>query len=80
MKKKDDVAIDIDELVKKIEKRIHELNKDDDKKKSKLENTITNLDTIIKEVDRRIAELEKKEEKKFSLDLDSINVKINEPP
>ena len=77
MKKNKDLSINIDDLVKKIEKRIEEINKEEEKKKAKVENTITNLDDIIKEIDRRIKELEEKEEKNISIDLDKINEKVN---
>lgn len=77
MIKKNDLPINIDDLVKKIEKRINELNKEEEKKKAKLDNTISNLDEIIKEIDRRIQELEKKETKQVEINLDKINERVN---
>ena len=77
MEKKKDLSINIDDLVKKIEKRIQELNEEEEKKKAKLENTITNLDEIIAEIDKRIAELEKEENEECQFDLNKINEKVN---
>ena len=64
----DKTCLDIDELAKKIEARIQELEKEEAKKKS-------DIDMIIAEIDKKIAELEKAET--MELDIDSLTDKIN---
>ena len=78
----DKMQIDIDELARKIEKRIEELEaqqrKEEKYNDEKLGETITNLDEIIKEIDKKIAELEAEEEKKVSIDIEKLTNKVNE--
>ena len=76
MEKKSEMSINIDDLVKKIEKRIQELEAEEKRKKERLDNTVTDLDAIIREIDARIEEMEREENK--SIDLDKISAKVNE--
>ena len=76
--------MDIDELAKKIEMRIKELEKLDTKKEEKLEycdkktqKHIVELDEIIREIDSRIEELERKEKENIELNVDDLTKKIN---
>lgn len=84
--------LDIDELAKRIEERIKELEKveleekkllakNDEYANKKTEKNIQDLDLIIKQIDERIAEFEAKEkaekEKPIELDLDDLTRKIN---
>ena len=84
--------LDIDELAKKIEERIKELELQEKEEKKKvtmaeeysskeIEQSIQDLDEIIKQIDARIAEFEKEEEKKKAkpreLDLEDLTRKIN---
>lgn len=73
--------LDIDKLAKKIDERIRELEKEDERKKKareyqdhKVGENISDLDEIIKEIDRRITELEQEEK---MLDLDALTEKVN---
>ena len=80
MEKMDKMQIDIDELAKKIEKRIAELEEKqkEEYKDEKLGETITNLDEIIKEIDKKIKELEEEEEENISLDINGLTNKVND--
>ena len=80
--------LDIDELAKKIEERIKELELQEQEEKRKLaqeadysnkevEQSIQDLDEIIKQIDARIAEFEKEEKKENKLDLEDLTNKIN---
>ena len=72
-------SFDIDELARKIDERIKELEKLEEEKKQEkyvnedLEDNISSIDQIIKEIDRRIQELEQEEE----LNIDDLTSKIN---
>ena len=85
----DKTYLDLDELAKKIEARIKELEKQEEQEifakevelqndyiDKKMEKNITDLDKIIKEIDERIAEFEQ-EEKKEELDIVDLTDKIN---
>ena len=81
MRDLDDTYLDIDELAKKIEKRIQELEakERENKKEAEYHNddvgkSIESIDEIIKEIDNRIAELEKEERE---LDIQDLTDKIN---
>ena len=81
MKDLDDTYLDIDELAKKIEKRIQELEaKEKEQKKemhyhdNKIGKSVESIDEIIHEIDNRIAELKKEEEK---IDIQELTNKIN---
>ena len=78
--------LDIDELAKKIEARIKELEqqekendvkKNDDYSNKTIEKNISDLDRIIKQIDERIAEFEKEEKKKEELDVEDLTEKVN---
>ena len=83
--------LDIDELAKKIEERIKELELQEKEEKKKItmaeeysskeiEQSIQDLDEIIKQIDARIAEFEEEEKKKAKpkeLDLEDLTRKIN---
>ena len=80
--------LDIDELAKKIEERIKELELQENKETKKdqvqedysdkdMEKSISDLDRIIKEIDARIAEFEKEEEVKKELDIEDLTKKVN---
>ena len=84
--------LDIDELAKKIEARIKELElqeKEEKKIEEKKEEVIfkysdkeiaknmADLDEIIRQIDERIAEFEKEEAKEQELDLEDLTNKIN---
>jgi len=80
MKNLDKTYYDIDELARKIEERIKELECQEEEKNKKekyanedLENNIANIDEIIKEIDKRIAKLEKEEE----IDVQDLTDKVN---
>ena len=80
MKDLDKTFLDIDELAKKIEARIKELEEKEKKEKKEKEyqnedlgDNIANLDEIIKEIDKRIAELEEEEQ----IDIDELTDKVN---
>lgn len=80
MKDLNETYLDIDDLAKKIEKRIKELEEKESKKHKEkkyadenLGENIANLDEIIKEIDKRIQEIE--EEEKF--DIDDLTNKVN---
>ena len=73
MKDLDKTFIDIDDLAKKIEARIKELEEKELKEKKKKEyvnedlaSNMADLDEIIKEIDKRIEELEKEEKVEYS--------------
>lgn len=81
MKDLDDTYLDIDELAKKIEKRIQELEAKEQEKVKKNEyhnddlgKSIENIDEIIKEIDNRIAELEQEEK---TINVHDLTEKIN---
>lgn len=70
----DKTCLDIDELAKKIEARIKELEEEEAKKSKKVDDEY-NIDDILAEIDKKIAELEKAET--MEIDLDSLTDKIN---
>lgn len=81
--------LDIDELAKKIEERIKELELQEKEENEKIinkeeysskeiEKSIKDLDDIIRQIDERIAEFEKEEKmKEKQLDLEDLTKKIN---
>ena len=79
----DKTYLDIDELAKKIEERIKELessetNKEvlEDYSNKETEKSMSDLDDIIRQIDERIAEFEK-EEKVQELDIEDLTNRIN---
>ena len=75
---------DIDELAKKIEKRIKELEIEEKKQKAETKyvdpeagKNMADLDEIIRQIDARIAELEKEEEQEFKFDIEKLTAKVN---
>ncbi len=75
--------LDVDELAKKIEKRIQELEEKEKKRNEKLEyqndnlsENMANLDEIIAEIDKRIQEMD--EEKTSDVKVDDLTNKVNE--
>ena len=84
MEDMDKTYLDIDELAKKIEARIKELEEQDRKQKEEVEyvdkkfgENIADLDEIIRQIDQRIAELEKEEEDSIRLDIEGLTKKVN---
>ena len=82
----DKTFIDIDELAKRIEKRIQELEEanavtsHEEYQNTVLEQNMVDLTKLIEDIDRRILELEREEEmerEKFNIDLDELTEKIN---
>ena len=84
----DKTYLDIDELAKKIEERIKELELQEQEENEKLikneeysskeiEESIQDLDEIIRQIDMRIAEFEKEEKKEKELNLEDLTNKIN---
>ena len=80
----DKMYFDIDELAKKIEMRIKELEKDNVEKNSNVEYVskktkahIFELDEIIKEIDNRIIEIEEQEAKDKIINIDDLTNKVN---
>ena len=78
----DKTYMDIDELARKIEERIKELEKKDKEQKNKEEysneevaQNIADLDEIISQIDERIKELESEDD---FIDVDSITKKVNQ--
>ena len=85
----DKTFIDVDDLAKKIEARIKELELQEKEENSKneeyfnkeTEENMADLESIIKEIDARIAEYEKEEQQKQEvpeLDIEDLTRKINE--
>ena len=75
MKKKE---YNIDEIIKQIENKIKELEKEKQKKKIQ-ESSIADLDDIIKEIDKKIQELDKENKPKpKKIDVNKLNEKINQ--
>ena len=77
--------LDVDELAKKIEQRIKELELKEEKRKQNLDyqsketgSSIANLDEIIDEIDKRIRELEIEEKETENINLDDLTNHINE--
>ena len=80
----DKTYLDIDELAKKIEARIKELEEQDKKQKEEVEyvdkkfgEDIADIDEVIRQIDARIAELEKEEQKDLNLDIAKLTKKVN---
>lgn len=67
---------DIDKIIKQVENKIKELEKEKQKKQRK-ENSIADLDDIIKEIDKKIQELDK-DNKTKKIDINKLNEKINQ--
>ncbi len=75
MKKKE---YNIDEIIKQVENKIKELEKEKQKKKIQ-ESSIADLDDIIKEIDKKIQELDKENKPKpKKIDVNKLNEKINQ--
>lgn len=86
MEEMDKTFIDIDELAKRIDERIKELE-EMNKASVKEEVTYTNetlgsdmdeLNKLIEAIDKRIMELEQEEEKEFEFDLEDLTNKVNQ--
>lgn len=82
----DQKYIDFDELAKKIENRIKELEKNNPRDKNevkiefsdkKTQRHLSELDEIINEIDSRIDELEKQSAAKVELNIDDLTDKVN---
>ena len=80
MKDLNQTFVDIDELAKKIEARIKELEDEEKKEAAKKEyinddlaEKMSDLDSVIKEIDQRISELEEEEK----VDIDELTRKVN---
>ena len=83
----DKTYLDIDELAKKIEERIKELEAQEKKEaevledysNKKTEKSISDLDEIIRQIDERIAEFEEEEKKnqEKELDVEDLTRRIN---
>ena len=91
MDEMDKTFVDVDELAKKIEERIHELenekiivNQENEYSDDILKDDIGELSQLIESIDKRIRELEEqelsevKEKESFTIDLDYLTEKVNE--
>ncbi len=79
----DETYLDIDELAKKIEMRIKELEKNQSREERleyanrKKQKPIMELDEIIKEIDDRILEIEQRTQNDSEVDIEYLTDKIN---
>ena len=78
----DKTYLDIDELAKKIEERIKELEKKNAPSKEEyssksMEENMSDLDDIIRQIDERIKELEKQDEEELDLNVVDLTEKVN---
>ncbi len=79
----DKTYLDIDELAKRIEDRIKELEKKsvplkgEEYTSKKVEKNMSDLDDIIRQIDERIREIEKDQSKEININVDDLTKKVN---